>query len=275
MELAEVFEPVCCAVGLSARDKEQALWKLSELAIRSQVLEGVDSETIYNALADRESQGSTGFGKEIAMPHARLPNMGGFLVFAAVFPKGVPFDAVDNKKVRIFFVILGPGEQVQEHLRLLAGISRIMAHTNARQELLHSRTNEVLVESIQRYIGQAENRATAPVSRSKLMVLTLYIEEHIYEILELFLEFGIEGASILESSGMGRYISNVPLFAEFIGFMNENKNASQTIMAIVPERHVQPLVQRIEEITGDLDKREGAALMVLDVSYFKGTMKML
>ncbi len=275
MELEEALDPDCCAVGMSARDKDEALWKLAELAIRSSALEGVDSETIYRVLADREAQGSTGFGKQIAMPHARVPGMDTFVMFAAVFPRGVGFDAVDNKKVRIFFVILGPAEDVQSHLRLLAAISRIMAHTDAARELLKTRSRDALVETIQRHIGRASRPATPATTKQKLMMITLYVEQHLYEILELLVEFGIEGASIVDSVGMGRYISNVPLFAEFIGFMNENKNASQTIFTLVPERHVASLVDRIQEVTGDLDKREGAMVLVLDVDFYKGTMKMM
>lgn len=275
MELSEAFDPASCAVAMTARDKDQALWKLAELAVRSDALESVSAETVYNAIADRERQGSTGFGKEVAIPHARISELRRFLVFAAVFPRGVHFDAVDKKKVRLFFVILGPSDRVQEHLRLLAGVSRTIAHTNARQELIRTKGNEALVEVAQRYFGEFESSSQSKVQYHKLLILTLYIEQHMYDILELLLEFGIEGASILESSGMGRYISNVPLFAEFIGFMNENKNASQTIIALVPERHLQALVEQIERITGDLDKTEGAALVVLDVNYFKGSMKML
>lgn len=275
MELQNALDPACCSVGLTARDKDQALWKLSDLAVRSQALEGIDAESVYNALADRERQGSTGFGKEVALPHARIQGMSDFLLFVAVFPKGVHFDAADRKKVRVFFVILGPPEQVQQHLRILAGVSRIMAHTNARQELVRTRSNEALVEVVQRYFGQSETPPSTPATKMKLMMVTLYIEQHLYDILELLLQSGIEGASIVESSGMGRYISSVPLFAEFIGFMNESKNASQTIMAIVPERHIQSLVDQIEAITGDLNKREGAIVMFLDLSYYKGTMKML
>ena len=74
---------------------------------------------------------------------------------------------------------------------------------------------------------------------------------------------------------MGQYISNVPLFADFIGFMRENKNQSRTIMALVPEEHVHDIIDRIEEVTGDLDKKQGAMIIVLDVPYFKGTMQMM
>ena len=277
MELFDSIDPLACGVGLKARTKDEALWKLAELARRSKLLEEVDAQTIYSALSERERQGSTGFGKEVALPHARIPGMDDFLVLIAVFPWGVPFDAVDKKKAKVFFVILGPAEDVQSHLRLLAAISRVIAHTNAKQELLKSRTVEAAVETFQRHVSQGE-RGTPPTPGTdtmKMLLVTVYIEQYMYDILELLLEFGVDGATIMESTGMSRYISNVPLFAEFIGFMNESKNSSKTVLALVPERHIRAIVERIEEVTGDLDKQEGAMVLALDVSFYKGTMKMM
>jgi PTS system nitrogen regulatory IIA component len=107
------------------------------------------------------------------------------------------------------------------------------------------------------------------------VLLNLYEDELLYSVLEIFIEEGIEGATIIESAGMGQYISNVPLFADFIGFMRENKHQSKTLMALVPQEHVQDIINRIEDVTGDLDKKQGAMIMVLDVPYFKGTMRMM
>ena len=275
MNLAEALDVRSCASDLSARDKHEVLQKLAELATQSEALEGVDQETVFQALYDREQQGSTGFGKEVALPHARVPGMTRFLVYVGIFPRGVSFDAVDKKKAKVFFVILGPPELVQEHLRLLAGISRLLAHTNAKQELLRVRSSEAAVETILRHIGEEDAGSAPPAETFKLLFVTVYVETYMYDILEIFLDFGVDGATIVESSGMSRYISNVPLFAEFIGFMNESKNASKTILAVVPERHIQRIVQRIEEITGDLNKREGAIVLALDLSFVKGSMKMM
>ena len=275
MNLIDALDPKACAVNLTAGDKEEALRKLAELATRSEAAVGADREAVFQALYEREQQGSTGFGKEVGLPHARVSGMRRFMVYFAVFPRGVPFDAVDKKRVKVFFVILGPVEQVQVHLRLLAGVSRLLAHTNAKQEMLRARRVEAAVETVQRHIGEGEAGAPTPAEVRKLLLVTVYVESYMYDILELFLDFGIEGATIVESTGMGRYISNVPLFAEFIGFMNESKNASKTILAVVPERHVRRIVERIEEITGDLEKREGAIVLALDVSFAKGSMKMM
>ena len=57
--------------------------------------------------------------------------------------------------------------------------------------------------------------------------------------------------------------------------MQKNKNQSRTIIALVPEGRVEAIVEGIEEITGDLDKKQGAMVYVVDVPFYKGTMKML
>jgi mannitol/fructose-specific phosphotransferase system IIA component (Ntr-type) len=274
MELYEILSKRSCAVDLRAKNKDEALEKLAELAVKSDQASGIGVETIYERLRDRESQGSTGFGNEFAIPHARIPGMEEFLLYIAVFPKGVDFDALDKKRVKLFFVILGPPEAVNEHLKILAAVSRAVAHTHAKAEILRSPSVTGLYEAFLRNMefGSRERREQRTM---QLLVLNLYDEDLLYAVLEIFIEEGVEGATILDSAGMGQYISNVPLFADFIGFMRENKHQSKTILTLVPQENTQELIQRVEEVSGDLDKKQGAMIMVLDVSYLKGSMKMI
>lgn len=274
MELFTILDKQSCSLDMKARTKDEALRSLSELAAQSDRASAVDADTIYSVLAERESQGSTGFGNEIAIPHARLPGMTDFLLYIAVVPKGVDFDAMDRKRVKVFFVILGPPEGVTDHLKILAAVSRAIGHTNVKNELLRSASVTALYEAFLRNVDAAPGEK-GEQRKMQLMLLNLYEDDLLYSILEIFIEEGIEGATIIESAGMGQYISNVPLFANFIGFMRENKNQSKTIMAMVPEEHTHDLIARIEETTGDLDTKQGAMLIVLDVPYFKGSMQMM
>lgn len=107
------------------------------------------------------------------------------------------------------------------------------------------------------------------------MYVILYVEEFLYDILEYFLEEGIDGATVFDSFGMGEYISNIPIFANFIGFMNENKNQSKTIIALIPEDKINRIVSGIEEITYNLDKKQGAMIFTVNIDFFKGTMRMM
>ena len=274
MDIYSILDRQSCSVDLQARTKDEVLRELAGLAVKSSAAEGVDSATIHRLLAEREEQGSTGFGNEIAIPHARIPGMERFLLFIGISHRGVDFDAMDRKRVRIFFVILGPPESVNEHLQILAFVSRSIGHTNVKDELLQSKTEVALYETFLRNIDVAPGERREQ-RKMQLLMLNLYEDELLYAVLEIFIEEGIEGATIVESAGMGQYISNVPLFADFIGFMRENKHQSKTLFALVPEEHVQEIIQRIEDVTGDLDKKQGAMIMVLDVPYFKGTMQMM
>ncbi|MEA1910224.1 MAG: PTS sugar transporter subunit IIA [Spirochaetota bacterium] len=275
MELIEIVDRKCCAVNFKASSKDEVLKKIAEIAVRSPLLEKIDQDSLYKQIKDREDQGSTGFGDGIAMPHARIEGMEKLLVFIITSTKGVEFDSLDKKKVKLIFVILGPAEAVQDHLKILATISRTLGSSaGVRNEIMKAQTNTALYEAFIRHSrlstgGSAKNR------KMKLLYVVLYIEDFLYDILEFFIEMGIDGTTIIESSGMGEYISNVPMFAEFIGFMQENKNRSKTLMTLIPEDKLDDVIEGIEEITGDLDKKQGAMIIVTDISYFKGTMKMM
>jgi PTS system nitrogen regulatory IIA component len=274
MNTQEILDKRSCRVDVHAKTKEEMILRLAELAVSADAASGIAVETISTALAEREKQGSTAFGNEIAIPHARIPGMDRFLLYIVSAPRGVEFEALDRKKVKLFFVILSPPEAVTDHLKILAAVSRALSHTDLKRELLAARTETALYEAF--YRNTQEDRAVAGVTRvMKLVMINLYIEEYLYRILELFIEEGVDGATIVESAGMSHYISNVPLFADFIGFMNESKHHSKAILAMVPEEHVDDLINGIEEITGNLDKKQGAMILVLDIAAYRGSMKML
>ena len=275
MELIDLVDRKCCAVKFKASSKDEVLKKISEIAVRSPLLEKIDQDSLYRQLKEREDQGSTGFGDGVAMPHARIQGMDKFLVFIITSAKGVEFDSLDKKKVKLIFVILGPAEAVQEHLQILATISRTLGSSPAvRNEMMKSLTNTSLYEAFIRH-SMAHSGSSTKTKKMKLLYVVLYIEDFLYDILEFFIEMGIEGTTIIESSGMGEYISNVPMFAEFIGIKKENKNRSKTLMTLVPEEKLDDIIEGIEDITGDLDKKQGAMIIVTDISYFKGTMRMM
>jgi mannitol/fructose-specific phosphotransferase system IIA component (Ntr-type) len=275
MDLAAILNSASCSVNLKARNKEGALESLAALAVRGRKTGTASEKAIAVALSERLAQVSTGFGDEIAIPHARVAGLEDFLVFIAHVPKGVDFDSLDKKKVKIFFVILGPENRPSEHVQILAALSRSLSGTTLKKELLAAGSTEILVESFLRHTVEKHDETAVSKRKMKLLVLILYMEDFIYHILEYFLEEGIEGATILDSSGMGQYVSNIPLFATFIGFMNEQKNRSNTILATIPADREDDIIKGIEAITGDLDKKQGAMLMTLDIAVWKGTMKMM
>ncbi len=274
MELHEVLDERLCRIGIEGRTKADVIRTLARIAAKSEKVGDIGEDVIYEKLMGREEQGTTGFGDGIAIPHTRLEGMTGFLMFIATSVRGVDFDALDHRRVSIFFVVLGPETDVTEHLKVLAAISHTISSPGTKRELINSKTPTTLYEAFLRH-ARSSGVESAPAEKLKAMFVVLYMEEFFYDILQFFIEQGIQGATVLESSGMGRFISNIPLFASFIGFMNEDRNSSRTIIAMIPESQIDLIVRGIDDITGGMDKREGAMVFTIDVSFYKGTMKMM
>jgi mannitol/fructose-specific phosphotransferase system IIA component (Ntr-type) len=276
MDLYSILNHDACRLNIGERTKEGVLRKIAEVAASTPVVADaeVSAQRIFQQLSAREEQGSTGFGNGVALPHTRVKGMNEFLLFLVTTRKGVDFGAIDHKRVQVFFVLLGPDEQVNEHLKALAAVSRVLSNSNVKKEILGASGPTAACEAFLRNVRYVEGERPA-VRKMRVLYVILYLDELLYDILEFFIEQGIEGATIVESSGMGRYISNIPLFASFIGFMNEDKTSSRMIMALVPENRVDDIIEGIEGITGDMDKKEGAMVFTTEVSFHKGTMKMM
>jgi len=94
-------------------------------------------EAILDALRRRESLGSTGIGKGIAVPHARSTLVGERALLVARSSKGIEFDAVDGGPVHLCFVIVAPPlERDPIYLKLVAEIVRATRLARTRQKLI-------------------------------------------------------------------------------------------------------------------------------------------
>ena len=110
----------------------------------------------------------------------------------------------------------------------------------------------------------------------KLVFFVLNEEEFLEEVLSAFVEAGVPGATILDSEGMGRFLTyEVPLFASFKGFMKGNKPYNKTIFSVVDEdSKIQKLEELIEKICGDLNDPGTGILFTVPVDHVKGLRRM-
>jgi len=109
----------------------------------------------------------------------------------------------------------------------------------------------------------------------KLLVFVLNKEELLEEVLEAFVEAGIPGATILDSEGMGRFLTyEVPLFADFREFMKGNKPYNKTIFSVIEkEEKIKKLEKLIEKICGSLSQPGTGILFTIPVDYARGLVK--
>ncbi|WSU55986.1 fructose-specific PTS transporter subunit EIIC [Streptomyces sp. NBC_01092] len=122
-------------VRIDAGDKEAAIREMAELLARSGKVADVD-ELVATALR-REAQGTTGLGEEIAIPHAKTDAVSAPVVGFARSAQGVEWDSLDGTKARLVFMIAVPEAAAgDEHLRILALLSRKLMDAEFRERLL-------------------------------------------------------------------------------------------------------------------------------------------
>ncbi|KUN98189.1 fructose-specific PTS transporter subunit EIIC [Streptomyces caeruleatus] len=122
-------------VQLLADDKESAIREMSELLARTGKVADVD-ELVATALR-REAQGTTGLGEEIAIPHAKTDAVTAPVVGFARSAEGVEWGSLDGTTARLVFMIAVPEAAAgDEHLRILALLSRKLMDAGFRERLL-------------------------------------------------------------------------------------------------------------------------------------------
>ncbi|MGE4455036.1 MAG: hypothetical protein AB7D92_10955 [Sphaerochaeta sp.] len=109
----------------------------------------------------------------------------------------------------------------------------------------------------------------------KLLVFVLNNEAFLEEVLEAYVEAGITGSTILDSEGMGRFLTyEVPLFEGFKDFMKGNKPYNKTILSVVHSTEVVEQAKRlVEEIVGSLENPGTGIMFTLPVDWAAGLVK--
>lgn len=116
----------------------------------------LDAEAICQGLAAREALGSTGFGREIAIPHTKLATLDRCVGIFLRLAEPVAFDSQDGKPVDLVFALLSPAKGGIEHLKALAEISRFLRDDNVVAKLRGAAGQDALYAVLSK---QREQRA--------------------------------------------------------------------------------------------------------------------
>jgi len=104
------------------------------------------SAAVSKAVIQRENQGSTGFGKGVAVPHVKHPAVNRIAATIARSSAGVDFAALDRAPVYIVVLLLSPPDNPDQHLAAMENIFRHLQRDNFRRFLRQSSTKEEIVD---------------------------------------------------------------------------------------------------------------------------------
>lgn len=127
MKLAEVFTKSMIILDLNARDKRSAIREMLQHLVDQKKLTEELARKAERGIQQRESEGSTGIGKGLAIPHAKdctFLDKGVLGVFGRS-REGIPFDSVDGGLVKIIFVVISSPDSADDHLKVMRKVARL------------------------------------------------------------------------------------------------------------------------------------------------------
>jgi len=100
IDISQYIQPDLIATNIGALTKEEAITRLVEKAFTHERVrnQNISQETVLQEVLKREGIQSTGIGKHIAFPHARIPGWKDFVVIVGTSKEGIVFDSMDGKR---------------------------------------------------------------------------------------------------------------------------------------------------------------------------------
>jgi len=134
------LKPESVAV-IHAGSKDEILGSLARLFGEAWQL---DSGLVLEGLEEREKLGSTGFGRGVAIPHARISGIRRPIAAMLKLEKPVAFDAADGLPVDLAIGLLSPENCGAAHLHALAALSRLVRDERTHDALSDAPDAEAL-----------------------------------------------------------------------------------------------------------------------------------
>lgn len=139
MLLSEIITADSIHVGYSPSGTSKAgvIRDLVGLLAGARGLDGAQRQAVEEAILSRESQGSTGLGKGVAVPHGKNESVSGVLGLLAVCGEGesVDFGAEDGEGARFIVLMVSDYSTSKEHVAALAQISRLLTNPDFVKQL--------------------------------------------------------------------------------------------------------------------------------------------
>ena len=132
MRLRDFFTPGAISFDLQATDKDSALGEL----VRLLDVDPRAGDTLLRVLQRRESLGSTGMGRGIAIPHCRSLVANRLRLAYGQSRKGIEFQAIDGKPVHHLFLIVAPPLEISnQYLPVLGRIAQFAKEPDVPERL--------------------------------------------------------------------------------------------------------------------------------------------
>jgi len=145
MKISDILTEDMVMAGLLGDSKDEIIDALIDRVATSPKVK--DKEKVRLAIFEREKIMSTGVGNGFAIPHGKTDAVSDIVASFGVTAKPIDYQSLDEKPVRLVFLLVGKDNLVGPHIKLLSRISRLMNKEGFRKHLLELQTPKEILEA--------------------------------------------------------------------------------------------------------------------------------
>ncbi|MCA9243694.1 MAG: PTS sugar transporter subunit IIA [Phycisphaerales bacterium] len=158
MKLLDLVRPEAVIPKLAATDRNGVVRELVDVLVSCGALASDRADAVAKSIIARErTRGTTGFGKGVAAPHAKIPDFPGVVAALGRSETGVDFASLDGEPVFGVFLLVSPEDRQEEHLRAMDVVFRSLQQERFRKFLRQADSAEKILD----LLSDVDNRQLA------------------------------------------------------------------------------------------------------------------
>ncbi len=148
MKLRDILGEELIKIPLESTEKRKIIEEMVDILYKAGKISNRDE--VLKAVLEREAVMSTGVGDGVAIPHGKANGVKDIVAALGVTREPVDFESIDEKPVRLVWLLVGPPDRTGPHLKALSRISRLMHKPDFRDQLIQSKNAHDAMEAIVR-----------------------------------------------------------------------------------------------------------------------------
>ena len=147
MRLADLLSEEVIKIPLENTEKEKVIEELIDLLVAAGKVK--NKQAVLKAVMEREKVMSTGVGDGVAIPHGKAEGVEDVVAAFGVAKQDIEFQSIDEKPVRLVFLLVAPPNATGPHLKALSRVSRLLNKKEFREQLLQAKSAAEVLDLIQ------------------------------------------------------------------------------------------------------------------------------
>ena len=144
MKISDILTENLVVIGLEGDSKDEIINSMIDVVSASTKV--LDKDKVREAILEREKIMSTGVGNGFAIPHGKTDAVSDIVAAFAVTANPIDYHSLDEKPVRLVFLLVGKDNMVGPHIKLLSRISRLMNKEEFRKRLLELKSSKEVLD---------------------------------------------------------------------------------------------------------------------------------